>query len=430
MILSIAELYQKYLAYPIITTDSRAITEDSIFFALKGEHFDGNSYALNSIEQGCKWAVVDNPALKNNEQCIFVEDVLSTLQSLARYHRDKLNIPIIGITGTNGKTTTKELTNAVLSKKYKTFATKGNFNNHIGVPLSILSIQKNTEIAIIEMGANHIGEIENLCSITQPTHGLITNIGIAHLEGFGSFEGVVKAKSELYQFLKIQANSKTFVNYDDELLINASRDLSCITYGFSKNADNNFQNTKPDFFASVIWNTASSDLKINSQLIGDYNVPNITAAITIGKHFDVDTSLIKDAIDTYIPKNQRSQLLKTDNNQLIVDAYNANPSSMTKAIDNFNAINVDHKLLILGDMLELGNESQNLHQKIINHLSGLGLQEVILIGSEFAKCRTDWKQFKSTEEAFSFLSTEKIRNHNILLKGSRGMKLENLIETL
>ena len=430
MILSIEELYQQYLVYPKITTDSRSIVEDSIFFALKGDNFDGNAYALQSISNGCRFSIVDDPSLKDNEGCIFVEDVLASLQSLAKFHRSKLNIPLIGITGTNGKTTTKELTNAVLSRKHKTFATKGNFNNHIGVPLSILSIRKDHELAIIEMGANHIGEIASLCKIAQPTHALITNIGIAHLEGFGSFAGVVKAKSELYEFIKGQENSTTFVNHDDELLMKASKDLNCFTYGFSEKADVNFQKTAADLFASTKWISKFAELKINSKLIGDYNVPNIMAAITIGKYFDVEESLIGEAIEEYLPKNQRSQLLKTNNNQLIVDAYNANPSSMIKAIDNFNSVNATHKLLILGDMLELGKESQKLHQGIVDHLIDLGLENVILVGSEFAKCKANWKQYKSTNEAFSFLSSKKIKGHNILLKGSRGMQLEKLIETL
>jgi UDP-N-acetylmuramoyl-tripeptide--D-alanyl-D-alanine ligase len=424
------ELYQLYLSHPLITTDSRAIIRGSIFFALKGENFDGNAYALQSIEKGCSWAVVDDSRLKDNKRCIYVDDVLSSLQSLAKFHRNKLNIPVIGITGTNGKTTTKELTNVVLSKKFKTYATQGNFNNHIGVPLSILSIQNDIEMAIIEMGANHIGEIENLCTISQPNYGLITNIGIAHLEGFGSFEGVIQAKSELYHFLKEQTDSITFVHFDDDLLMKASKNMSRFTYGFSTNADTLFQQQTPDLFASVKWETNDSNILIKSQLIGDYNVPNIMAAICIGVYFGVSENDIKDAIEEYQPKNKRSQLLETEKNQLIVDAYNANPSSMIKAINNFNSMKVEHKLLILGDMLELGKESQSLHQEIVDHLKNLGIKNMILIGSEFAKCKAECPQFVSTERAFTYLAKKKIEKQSILLKGSRGMQLEKLIETL
>ncbi len=429
---SINKLYSHYLAHPQITTDSRALIKGAIFFALKGDHFDGNKFALQSIQQGCSLAVVDDIELKDQDKCFYVENVLSALQSLARHHRNQLDIPIIGITGTNGKTTTKELVSAVLSKKLKTYATQGNFNNHIGVPLSILSIKKNDEIAVIEMGANHIGEIANLCQIAKPNYGIITNIGIAHLEGFGSFEGVKKAKTELYNFLKTQPEAIAFVHQDDPLLIEESRDLNRFTYGFSQEADVKFKKLQTEEFAAVTWQLADSISAIKSKLIGSFNMPNLMAAISIGNYFKVPDFLIKEAIEEYSPANKRSQLLKTINNQIIVDAYNANPSSMKLAIDNFTELKADQKLFILGDMLELGIESKNLHQEIINHLAKYEPKEVILIGLEFHKCKLQphWLLFKTTDEALNYLTSKNIKNHHILLKGSRGMQLEKLIDTL
>lgn len=432
MVSSLEELYHHYLNHPQISTDSRAIAAGSIFFALKGEHFDGNLFALQALDQGCSLAVVNDVKLKNKEHCFFVKDVLHTLQALAKLHRKKLNIPIIGITGTNGKTTTKELINAVLSKKFKTYSTKGNLNNHIGVPLSILAIDKDIEIAVIEMGANHIGEIENLCNISNPNYGLITNIGIAHLEGFGSFEGVIKAKTELYLHMETHANAVVFVHNDDTLLMNKSEHIQRFTYGMTDKSDVKFNKINSDIFAATNWQINSESLIIHSKLIGDYNVPNMMAAICIGHFFEVPEFLIKEAIKEYEPNNQRSQLLQTQNNRLIVDAYNANPSSMIKAIDNFTLIKADQKILILGDMLELGAESQALHQDIVNHISKTGIEEVLLIGPQFSLCKLNpnWVHYKTTDQAFDYLSSNKIKNHTILLKGSRGMRLEKLIETL
>ncbi|PKP33702.1 MAG: UDP-N-acetylmuramoyl-tripeptide--D-alanyl-D-alanine ligase [Bacteroidetes bacterium HGW-Bacteroidetes-17] len=432
MISSIEELYRYFLKHPQISTDSRAISEGSIFLALKGENFNGNKFALQALNQGCSLAVVDDIKLEDIDRCFFVENVLNTLHALAKLHRKKLNIPIIGITGTNGKTTTKELINAVLSKKFKIYSTKGNLNNHIGVPLSILSINNDVEIAVIEMGANHLGEIENLCKISNPNYGLITNIGIAHLEGFGSFEGVVEAKTELYRHLLDQPKAITFVYHDDALLMNKSESLRRYTYGFTDKANVQFNKTNSDIFAVTNWQIKGKGLTINSKLIGDYNVPNIMAAICIGHFFEVPELFIKEAIEEYEPKNQRSQLLQTTNNRLIVDAYNANPSSMLKAIDNFKMVKADQKILILGDMLELGSRSQSLHQDIVDHISKTGIKNVILIGSQFSLCelKSNWVHYKTTDQALDYLSSNKIKNCTILLKGSRGMRLEKLIETL
>ena len=432
MIFSLKNFYVHYLSNPKICTDSRALIKGAIFFALKGDHFDGNKFALQAIELGCSMAVVDDIELKDFPQCYYVENVLGALQSLAKYHRDQIKIPTIGITGTNGKTTTKELVYAVLSKKFNTYATKGNFNNHIGVPLSILSISNDIEIAVIEMGANHIGEIAELCKIAKPSCGLITNIGIAHLEGFDNFEGVIKAKTELYHFLKTQEKAACFVHYEDELLMAHSADLSRYTYGISKTADVCFEETQTEMFASINWLLGKDNLNIQSKLIGNYNIPNIMAAISIGKYFGIPDLLIKEAIEEYSPLNQRSQLLETKYNRLIVDAYNANPSSMIKAIDNFISIKLDKKLFILGDMLELGTESHALHQKITDYLSKSRAENVLLIGPQFSRCyfNSNWKHFQSTDEALQFLSLNKITDHNILLKGSRGMMLEKLIDAL
>ncbi len=432
MISEIAILYDHFLKYPSISTDSRKIKNDSIFFALKGDNFNGNDFAMQSLKQGCSLAVVDDPALKNKTGCFYVANVLDTLQSLAIHHRKTLSIPMIGITGTNGKPTTKELINAVLSKKFKTYATQGNFNNHIGVPLSILSIHKSVEIAVIEMGANHIGEIARLCEIARPNYGIITNIGIAHLEGFGSFEGVVKAKTELYHFLSKQANSVIFVNKDDELLQQKTAQAVRFTYGLSPDANIQFRDVSANPFAKVIWTLNNNSIELESQLIGSYNAPNIMAAVCVGHYFNIDAKNIKEAIENYHPENQRSQFLKTHTNKLIVDAYNANPSSMIKAIDNFKQMQAENKLMILGDMFELGNKSKMHHQQIIDYLKENSNSEIILVGKEFSACDipTGWSHFLTTNDIFEFLSNNPIMAHTILLKGSRGMKLETLIKTL
>lgn len=425
--MQIEKLYSEYLKHPIISTDSRNTPNGSIFFALKGDSFDGNKFALEAIEKGCSLAVIDDPKLKEKGNCFYVPNVLEALQELAKHHRSLLSIPVIGITGTNGKTTTKELINRVLSKKYNTLATKGNLNNHIGVPLSILSIRNEHEMAIIEMGANHIGEIEFLCQIAQPTHGIITNIGKAHLEGFGSFEGVIKAKTELYRFLKANKNSIVFLNNDNPILNENSRDLNIFTYG-TKQANCTFSSVKANPFGELHWNATT----VKSQLIGKYNAENMMAAICIGQFFKIENKAIIAAIQEYIPKNQRSELVKTAKNEIILDAYNANPSSMKQALENFKEMDKKNPLLILGDMFELGEYSLEEHQKVIDLISKLGFTDVILVGNDFHTIANKQKftSFRTTDEVEKHLIQHPIVNCNIIIKGSRGMKLETLLPYL
>lgn len=423
----IKELYAHYLIHRLITTDSRNTPEGSIFFALKGEDFDGNKFALKALEKGCSIAIVDDPELKEHNQCFYVPDVLDVLQKLAQYHRSLLSIPVIGITGSNGKTTTKELINKVFSKKFNTLSTTGNLNNHIGVPISILSIREDHEIAIIEMGANHIGEIDFLCQIAQPTHGIITNIGKAHLEGFGSFEGVIQAKTELYKYLAGNKKSIAFLNNDDPILKEKSQNLNTFTYGMSK-ADCRFTSIKANPFVEMSWN----QIAIKSKLIGKYNAENIMAAICIGHFFKIESELIIEAIQKYIPKNQRSEIFPTGKNQIILDSYNANPSSMKQALENFMEMNTKNPFLILGDMFELGKYSLEEHKLIVDLISELGFKEAILLGNDFLLVAKNglYKTFKTTVEAENYLAKNPISDRNILIKGSRGMKLETLLPHL
>ena len=418
--MQIQKLYQFFLKHPIICTDSRKITKGSIFFSLKGKIFNGNKFAEKAIKDGCSFAVVDEKEFATNDKFILVDDVLGTLQNLAKHHRTLLNIPIIGITGTNGKTTSKELINAVLSSEKCCYATKGNFNNHIGVPLSILEITSSHEIAIIEMGANHIGEIAFLCNISQPIFGVITNIGKAHLEGFGSFESVIKAKSELYNYIQ-KNNGNVFVNNEAELLIELADNIRKITYG--KNGDYKGSIASNTSFVSVQFGENS----IISNLIGDYQFYNIMLAISVGKYFEITDKNIKKAIESYTPKNNRSEIIKTKSNTIILDAYNANPSSMTAMLHSFAKQNYENKLCILGDMLEMGNISLQEHKAIIDLANELKL-ECIFIGTEFAQVHK--QVYNSTDKFSEFLKEKPIKNKTILLKGSRGITLEKLVKLL
>ena len=418
--MNIPELYELFQKHPEICTDSRKIVKGSIFFALKGENFNGNKFAEKAVNNGCAFAVIDEKKFSINKNFILVEDVLQTLQELAKYHREQLTIPVIAITGTNGKTTSKELISAVLSKELNVAATKENLNNHIGVPLTLLSIKQKDEIAIIEMGANHEGEIDFLCDLAQPTFGVITNIGKAHLEGFGSFEGVIKAKSELYNY--IQKNiGKLFVNSEAELLIELANNISKITYGKSGDYIGAISESTP--FISVVF----QDEGIKSKLIGDYQFYNIMLAICIGKHFGVSQNNIKTAIEKYTPTNNRSQIIETRNNALILDAYNANPSSMSVMLHSFAKQKCQNRLCILGDMLELGKDAEKEHQAIINLAEALKL-ECIFIGKEFAQVHK--QAYTSTDEFAKVLKSNSIKNKTILLKGSRGIALEKLVDLL
>ncbi len=475
--MEIKELYEIYKAHPVVTTDSRNCPEGSIFFALKGETFDGNKFALQALEKGCAYAVVDDlqvalnssPALGEvakpegfnsqfsilNSQLILVDNVLDTLQQLARYHREQLNIPFVGITGTNGKTTTKELVATVLSKKYRVHYTQGNFNNHIGVPLTLLSIKPDCEIAVIEMGANHPGEIKTLANIALPTCGLITNVGKAHLEGFGSLEGVINTKKELYDNLA-ERGGHLFVNANNELLLDALRKShssfltphSSLISTYSSNldvaADVNGRLLRCAPYVEFEWHSQLSTLnsQLSTHFVGAYNLDNMLAAITVGLHFGVAEDDICAAISEYIPANNRSQLTKTERNTLIVDAYNANPTSMMAAIDNFDIMEGENKMAILGDMLELGEQSEVEHQNIVRRLMESKIEKIILVGKEFEKACNQLgirseelgvnSRFSIFNSQFSTLNSQlsTLNSQLILLKGSNGIGLYKLIPYL
>ena len=428
----IKQLYEHYLCNPVICTDSRAVTAGSMFFALKGDSFNGNLYADGALNNGAILAVVDEQEFATDERFFLVDDVLTTLQDLAKLHRSHFHKPVIGITGTNGKTTTKELINAVLSESFRTHATKGNLNNHIGVPLTILSADlSTTDIMIIEMGANHPGEIAFLSKIAKPDFGLITNVGKAHLEGFGSLEGVIKTKTELYEFLKSRAG-KAFVCSGQQALMQHAASLDHLSYGKESGDYCMGEMVSSDPFLKVKWHEKDVDLLINTNLVGAYNVDNVLAAVCIGKFFEVPSEKIVLAIEKYTPSNNRSQVLQSGSNQLILDAYNANPSSMRVAIENFALMNTSSKVAILGDMFELGAESRAEHEAILTLLKEFSFSEVLLIGPRFGEVSSDsgFLCFASTDIACEWLVAHPITNASILVKGSRGMKLEKLIPVL
>jgi len=418
--MDIKEIYALFQQHSTICTDSRKISNGAMFISLKGENFNGNKYALKAIQDGCSYAIIDEKEYDTHQNTILVNNALKTLQDLAAYHRSQLNIPIIGITGTNGKTTSKELINAVLSSELSCYATKGNLNNHIGVPLSVLEINKKHTIAIIEMGANHQKEIEFLCNIAQPTYGVITNIGSAHLEGFGNLQAVIDTKNELYEFIN-HNKGHLFVNAEDELLLNISNGISQITYGKSGEITGLITDITP--LLSLKYNNEI----INSHLIGDFQFSNIMLAICIGKYFNVSTQNIKRSIENYIPTNNRSQLVKTKTNTLILDAYNANPSSMKAMLNSFANQQYKNKLCILGDMLELGRESEKEHLDIIKLTNQLDL-DCIFVGEIFNSLTENG--FKTRNELAKNIQEKNIHKKTILLKGSRGIGLELLIEHL
>lgn len=429
--MDIEALYEVYLKHPVVCTDSRIIQPGCLFFALKGERFDGNQYAETAIKSGCAYAVVDDSSIANEAQCILVPDVLAALQKLAVLHRNQLKIPVLGITGSNGKTTTKELIQAVLQKKYVVSATKGNLNNHIGVPLTLLSIDANTEIAVIEMGANHQGEIGMLCEFARPTHGIITNVGKAHLEGFGSYEIIIKTKGELYDFIRTNGG-EILLNSDDPILTSISHGIARTTYGSSASSDVVGQILEADPALSLSWSSAvDSKYDVATNLIGQYNFHNCLAAIAVGKAFGVPDEKIKEALSEYQPQNNRSQFLQTAKNKLILDAYNANPTSMAAAIRNFAEMKEENKFFLLGDMLELGASSIEEHQVIVNLLSELKLNEGILVGPLFKAVAGDkLTSVLNAAEAMEMLNRTPVESKLILLKGSRGIALEKLVDLL
>jgi len=432
-------LYPIYLQHPVICTDSRNCPTGSLFFALKGENFNANAFALPALEKGCSFAVVDEAEFAIDDRFILVDNVLESLQQLAAYHRKQVGTKIIGITGTNGKTTTKELIAAVLKEKYNILYTQGNLNNHIGVPLTLLQLTPDHEIAVIEMGANHIGEIEFLCGIASPDFGIITNVGKAHLEGFGSLEGVMKTKAELYCSISKQGQL-VFLNSGNTLLERMANESGLIQpekivrYSLDTNdhaAEYVAGITDCSPFLNMKWNkkgTAESDIK--THLIGSYNAENVLAAITIGDYFGVPADQIKNGLENYVPQNNRSQLTVTDKNKLVVDTYNANPTSMRAAILNFAQMDVNQKTLILGDMLELGDQSQEEHQNIVDLLQQNRLKNVLLVGNVFKMTRNSYSSFERVEELIGYIHEHPLTNNYILIKGSRGIKLEKVIPSL
>ena len=421
--MSIIELYNIFKQYPTICTDSRNIISNSLFFSLKGENFNGNKFAKKAIQKGSKYAIIDEKEYES-KNCILVNDVKETLQKLATIHREHLNIPIIGVTGTNGKTTTKELINIVLSTQYNCFCTKGNLNNQIGLPLSILSITNKHEIAVIEMGASKIGEIKTLSEIAKPNTGIITNIGRAHLEGFGSLKGVITAKSELYKFIQ-NTDGLLFVNSGDELLLKESENIKQIRFGSNKSSDYKAKQISSRLpFVSIIRNNTT----INSNLIGDFQFDNIVAACTIGDYYNISTENKKKSIESYTPKNNRTEIVKTTSNYIILDAYNANPSSMESMISSFSKLKKENKFCILGEMRELGKYSKEEHQNLIEKISELKI-ETVFIGEEFCKI-THLNSFKNTIDFIENRRKYNLKNRTFLIKGSRGIKLESVIKYL
>lgn len=439
------KLYSLFLQHPIITTDSRECPAGSIFFALKGANFNGNAYAASALEKGCAYAVVDETQYAIDDRFILVDDVLTALQQLANEHRRALKTPIIGVTGTNGKTTTKELIAAVLSEKYNILFTQGNFNNHIGVPKTLLQLRPEHEIAVIEMGANHPGEIKTLVDIVEPDCGIITNVGKAHLEGFGSFEGVIRTKGELYDFLRTKRSDKkvehssicdgtVFIHADNEHLLGISHDLPLVKYGVSETEDCQVVGRVGECapFLSFSWksNSSSDWHNVNTHLIGTYNIYNMVAAATIGLSFGITEEQVCHALANYVPSNNRSQLTVTEHNKLIVDTYNANPTSMMAALQNFRAMNVSPKMAILGDMRELGAVSAEEHQKVVDFIKDSDIDIVWLVGSEFAKTDCSFRKFDNVDEVKEEIVREMPSNYYILIKGSNGIKLFQLPQLL
>ena len=424
------KIFEAFKQLGSISTDSRQINENSIFFALSGDTFNGNKFAAEALEKGAAIAVVDDTAYAKGENYYLVPNTLEALQKLATDYRNSLSATVLGITGSNGKTTTKELITAVLATEKNTVSTRGNFNNHIGVPLSILTLKDDTEIGVIEMGANHIGEIERLCQIASPDIGLITNIGKAHLEGFGSYEGVIKAKSELYNSIK-KSDGKILLNANDDLLRELASGISSFSYGSAYgDVNGRIIQTNPTLVIEWVWN--EKPYLVKSKLYGSYNFSNIMAAIAAGLSFGIKPANICRAIEDYKPNNNRSQQLKTKNNKLILDAYNANPVSMQNALKSFKEFNANNPVLILGDMFELGNNASEEHKKIIEQLLSIGFEDVFLLGEEFFKLKrkSPYKFFRQTSQMKDFLLENKIEGKTILIKGSRGMKLESLVDLL
>lgn len=436
--MSIEELYRYYLSFPQVTTDSRKVPRGSIFFALRGEKFDGNAYVPEALKKGASWAVSDDARYSGREKVILVENVLDTLQKLALHHRRQLNIPVLALTGSNGKTTTKELMASILSARYKVFATSGNLNNHIGVPLSLLSLNQEHELAVIEMGANHSGEIDLLCHLAEPGYGLITNIGKAHLEGFGSLDGVLKAKTELFRYMK-KTKGTVFVNCNDPLLRDEAlkEGLEIQWYGEIPpgNCSARMLSADPvlELEIAVLESDGLRSGKSSTQLAGSYNVQNILAAVSAGMKFGVPFHNIRRAIEQYEPHNQRSQWLRTGKNDIYLDTYNANPTSMEQAIRSFMDMQSEPKSLILGDMLELGDYAEEEHKRILNMVTEMDTDTIILVGPWFYNLAKDHRKvicFEDVNKAEDWLRAHPLKDQTILVKGSRKIGLEHMIHML
>ena len=425
--MTIEQLYNIYKQYPSVQTDTRKLKEGDIFFALKGKNFNGNTFVEKAIEAGAAYAVIDEEQYAVFGKTVLVDDVLTALQQLAKHHREQFTIPFIAITGSNGKTTTKELVSAVLSSTFKTYTTEGNLNNHIGVPLTILKIKDDAEIAVIEMGANHQHEIASYCAYALPTHGLITNCGKAHLEGFGGVEGVRKGKGELFDYLRSK-NGTAFVMWNYDYLREMSDGISTIIKYGTSNAEIEGMIVQNEPFIEVTINKGADISSIKTQLVGDYNLPNILAAVAVGKHFNIADHKIKEAIENYSPSNSRSQLIQRGSNKIILDAYNANPSSMKLAIENFAKIHAVNKVLLLGAMAELGDDSLAEHKEIIELLQQYDWEKVILVGGDFLKTEHPYLQFQTAIEARQWLGEQDFEDTYLLIKGSRSMQMEKVLE--
>ena len=429
----IETLYRHFVQSCGVTTDTRRCEPGMMFFALRGDNFDGNSYAAKALEMGCSCVVVDNPqyVVEGDGRILLVEDSLKALQQMARHHRRQLGTPIVGITGTNGKTTTKELVAAVLAKRYHILYTQGNLNNHIGVPLTLLGLTREHEMAIVEMGANHPGDIKELVDIAEPDYGLITNVGLAHLQGFGSLEGVIRTKGEMYDYLRTTPRRTIFLNRDNEYLKGIAHGLETVTYGQTHDADTQGELVACDPYLRFRWRRGRGEWhQVSTQLIGSYNIDNALCAAAVGCHFGVDEVAVSEALAAYTPHNNRSQLTITPHNRLVVDAYNANPTSMKAALDNFSQMQVPRKMAILGDMKELGQATAQAHQEIVDRLDGCGFDEVWLVGEAFAQTRHTQRTFADVEEVKVALQENLPKDFCILIKGSNSMKLASLVTLL
>lgn len=426
--MGIEEIYGRYKESYKVVKDTREDVRDCMYFSLKGESFNGNKYAKEALDNGARYAVIDEEKYRVDDRMILVEDVLLCLQKLARYHRNQLNIPILALTGSNGKTTTKELIHAVLKRKFNCLATAGNLNNHIGVPLTLLALTPEHEFGVVEMGANHQLEIDELCRIALPDYGYITNFGRVHLEGFGSFEGVIQGKTEMYRHLATR-QKYVFVNSEDRIQMEQSVDMNRILFGKGNEVDFKTNFISADPFVTMQF----EQVEIQSKLIGNYNYTNIAAAVAIGAYFKIETVEIKKGIESYIPKNNRSQIIDIQSNRIILDAYNANPNSMEVAIDNLSKLSADQKIAVLGDMFELGEASSMEHERIAVLASESQLDKVFLIGENFSKtelsddCVIRFSSFEEFKDEFAKLNIE---NSTILIKASRGMALERTLELL